>query len=785
MSSLLMLCLILLAGCVGSTSGQWLIDTIEIMNKFSGADSMSTGTKRCNSLTGFKISKSNKVSLPSTAKLCSFQPDYNFLCRDGDLDFESRVDYLNCIRRVENHLPLYATFSPPLTLTSATSPSATVSVSKGFTSWQCVIGQEKLCDGLSMCLTDECQCADVDVFYCADGVGCIAHANVCDGVEDCRDGSDECMCDDIIQCTVQDHTYCVPRTKYCSERDTDYGICTLKHETLNCSDQQLSDSERLDLKKEETLSPVDQCLNDYEQKEVIPSINFDNHSIPSFQIFCMQHCDSELDFFCNIVSYVWSVGFYLNCTVLQKTSYISNLCDGVIDCEGGLDEMHCPGRYYCNNASRNTASSMQLEWIALDKRCDNKKDCSNGKDECDNCTGKRTAGVASDQFMVQSRGMRSYMIAVSVLTVTMNVFAAVEIYRRDVDTRAGRVDKLFLITLCAYDTLMGLCVGVTFIKTIIYSGNYCLKDDEWRSSLQCKLLGCCFTLAAHGSLLTVSMISLTRCYKVAFDRTVRTKVIAVITAITFIFNTLHSALPIIPLSGVQDVFRASMTFSDNPFASEYDPLEMKRKYRVYKGDDVTFPDTYTMLERLNNISSKPGLFDPTELGYYSYSPLCIHNIYGTQSSLVVYKVVYMSVIVALLIATTISYITIVCNVYRTSKLAQQGAANQVNNNNTELSIKVVLVIGSQLFCWITVVILMAVYGLMKDIYAPDLLYELTAIVFLPMNSYLNPVFNSSLYRKVMTLVKRAFSVMNELRRHAVEPADVHVAVNNEVRTTAM
>ena len=370
-----------------------------------------------------------------------------------------------------------------------------------------------------MCLTDECQCADVDVFYCADGVGCIAHANVCDGTEDCRDGSDECMCDDIIQCTVQDHTYCVPRTKYCNERDTAYARCTIKHETLICPDQQLSDSDRLD----QTLSPVDQCLKDYSEKKVlIPNINFHNHL--NFKNFCLQHCDSELDFFCNIVSYEWSYGFYLNCTSLVQRTVpsISNLCDGVIDCEGGLDEMNCPGRYYCNNASSNNASTRKLEWIALEKRCDNKKDCSNGKDECDNCSGKRAAGVASDQFMVQSRGIRGYMIAVSVLIVTMNVFAGVEFYRRESATRAGRVDKLFLITLCAFDTLMGLCVGFTFIKTIIYSGNYCLKDNEWRASLQCKLLGCCFTLAAHGSLLTVSMISLTRCYKVAFDRTIRT-----------------------------------------------------------------------------------------------------------------------------------------------------------------------------------------------------------------------------------------------------------------------
>ena len=468
--------------------------------------------------------------------------------------------------------------------------------------------------------------------------------------------------------------------------------------------------------------------------------------------------------------------------VAGKTLRVENLCDGVIDCKEGLDEMDCVGRYYCFNDTKNNSP----EWISEDMRCDNKKDCSNGKDECDNCTGKRTAGVASDQYMVQRIGMRGYMIIVSVLIVIMNVCAGVEIYRNETTSRASKVDKLFLITLCAYDALMGLCVGFTFVKSIVYSGNYCLKDNEWRASLQCKFLGCCFTLAAHGSLLTVSMISLTRCYKVAFDRTIRVRVIAAVTAITFTFNVLHSVLPIIPLSGVQDVFRASMTFSDNPFATEYNHLEMKRKYRVYKGENVTFPDTYTMLDQLNNISSKAGLFNPEELGYYSYSPLCIHNIYGTQASLVVYKAVYITFIVTLLIATTISYITLVCSVYKTSRMAQQGAANQVGNNNTKLSIKVVLVIGSQLSCWIAVVVLMALYGLVKDIYAPDLLYELTAIVLLPMNSYLNPVFNSSLYRKIMTLVKKMYSQMNELRtKHAndVEPADV--TINRNVGTTAM
>ena len=107
-----------------------------------------------------------------------------------------------------------------------------------------------------------------------------------------------------------------------------------------------------------------------------------------------------------------------------------------------------------------------------------------------------------------------------------------------------------------------------------------------------------------------------------------------------------------------------------------------RKYKVYNGEDVPIPGTYNMLEDLKKISSKTGthnlwgckvissklylklqtvwvsismvlawtsyqyrpsgIFDGTELGYYSYSPLCIHNIYGFQTSLAWYKMLYIT-----------------------------------------------------------------------------------------------------------------------------------------------
>ena len=116
------------------------------------------------------------------------------------------------------------------------------------------------------------------------------------------------------------------------------------------------------------------------------------------------------------------------------------------------------------------------------------------------------------------------MVVGKALTLSLNIFATIEIARNDAESRTAKVDKLILLVLSGYDMLMGLCVGFTFVKSMIYSGKYCLHDREWRASLQCKILGCLFSFSAHGSLLMVSILSLTRCYKCVFNRTVKVKV---------------------------------------------------------------------------------------------------------------------------------------------------------------------------------------------------------------------------------------------------------------------
>ena len=66
----------------------------------------------------------------------------------------------------------------------------------------CEIKSELVCNGVSQCVTDECNCGN-DVFQCRNGWECVSLPQVSDERFDDSDGSDECGCLQYLNCASQ------------------------------------------------------------------------------------------------------------------------------------------------------------------------------------------------------------------------------------------------------------------------------------------------------------------------------------------------------------------------------------------------------------------------------------------------------------------------------------------------------------------------------------------------------------------------------------------------------
>ena len=630
--------------------------------------------------------------------------------------------------------------------------------------WYCWLSPKSTCDGFSECLTDECGCGE-DVFKCADGNGCIARANLCDGYKDCLDGSDECMCDDIVMCVLDDAEYCVPREKFCRGRILMYQDC-IPIQEVNCTGTKIDHNYLGEVELQE--KPLMKCLDSF-------YITIGRtHSL--FEQWCKDNCDKQVNHFCEriMIPNLGSPVFRCENETYSRRIPFNMICDGKIDCKNGFDEESCPGQYNCKNT---TQTGTFVDFIDSSLVCNGYKDCTGGDDECQTCLG---TGTSSDTKMVQSSFLQALIVIQCGLIFILNLVAIWDICHRESNSPATQVDKLTLGSICFYDSLMGIYLAYIFINSLLFSGKYCLNDHEWRSGLQCDVLGFLFTFSAHGSLFMISLTSLTRCCKCVLGYQISFKATVYISSVLHTVNAIHSVIPILPVSFIQDVFRARMTFHDNPFMREYNTFELTRKFVVYFGGNITVPDTYSMLDRLNNVSTGGHMFEPQELGYYSYSSLCIQNIFSDQQSLLGYKIIYFISITALLVIVSISYISIVIHSYRTSRDVNQLANNPNQNNNNDLSMKVMLMIGSQLLSWITVMTLTIVYSYI-DAFAPQLLYELIAVLIFPVNSFLNPVFNSFLYKWICTQVKWLINLVANAVPTGVNSVGVADEIELEVR----
>ena len=616
--------------------------------------------------------------------------------------------------------------------------------------WSCKLtSSAQLCNGVSVCQTDECNCHGnhhgnkTEVFYCADGLGCIALDSLCNNVQDCADGSDECFCSEFVVLSSPQTTdkICLEPEQYCDAKideriSPDFSSETGYHKCEDPEDYW------------DNLNPIDSCLDDaFRNLNTATDI-----AITDLAEYCRVNCSqvkNGWERFCShIVSgYPHPYEFICDTEDWTERYFLRKLCDGEINCGNHADEIGCPGRFYCS-------PNLTTEWIEEDKVCDNVKDCANGTDECGTCP---TNGLSSSEVLVKSNLVFAATIFMGTMIVFLNIREGYKCSTMACKSKAEKIDQVFLINVFFHDTLTGVYLCCIVLATLVlkFEGDYCQIEKIWRASSYCSCLGVLFSFSSHGSLMFIACMSITRfhtCRNIVVD--IKKRTIVILSISINILNILHSFLPLMPVTAIKEIFRTEIFFThlgENPFFSG-NPINRSRlafvhKEMLHREDD----DIYRMISDLSKITSKGHIFDVMEISYYGNTGLCVHNIFKSQENYKFYKLIYCNILVFLLGLVSAAYIKIILKQREYSKAVAPSVAGAEGPDSvtSQLTLKVALIIGSQLISWIPFILSVLYFEYIASKPASELVFEIFALVVIPMNSFLNPVFHSKLYKKAM------------------------------------
>ena len=678
--------------------------------------------------------------------------------------------------------------------------------------WYCIVPDFEVCNGKSLCLTDECKCRDnrAELFYCGDGQGCLSLNLVCDGNYDCFDKSDELLCDEVVNLTCSNSepkhlpfltnmTFSISKFLPCSLAWNGSNIYSSLYPFSDCD---LSFCATIDFENSKVagFEKMEGCMNklDIAALEIDSGSDTEKWLNLNLSSVCLDVCkDLASEEVCkNIVSgkYISTPGrlYEFRChnhleNTINETPHNEQfldmrvVCDGTFDCADKSDELFCLDRFYCSKGE------MKTSWISPEARCNSYKDCRNGRDECDDCTD---GSLSSDQFIVRNQVIFAWLIASCLGNLILNVYLFWENIKLEFASQENyvKVDRVLKLQICVYDGFLGVYLFAVIIANIRYWGRYCLSDDEWRSGWVCQCLGMLFNFSSHGSLLAVLLMSLTRAYKCTFSYSqgIHLRSVVILSIIIAVFNLAHSIIPAIPVEFIQNIFRIKLTMSQlNPFImKDFDNLtHIDRIYFQYFGKKEADVGLYEKLEELKKITNKPDVFSYRELSFYSWSPVCVQDLYGYRESLQNYKGCYITFILAVLATLSASYVKIL-KVFLQSKRTVNAQGNEDHDSENTLRLKVTFIIGTKLVSWLTIIGAMTYYHFSQK-NVPNGWFETTAICIVPVNSILNPIFNSEILQSTKKFFKDKFSPqsvtgLEETMLPALQAADVLVNTGRRV-----
>jgi hypothetical protein len=162
---------------------------------------------------------------------------------------------------------------------------------------------------------------------------------------------------------------------------------------------------------------------------------------------------------------------------------------------------------------------------------------------------------------------------------------------------------------------------------------------------------------------------------------------------------------------------------------------------------------------LQNMTTSKNWFAPSKIiaiGFYGSSTMCNPDIFSNEPALFVFKLIYAVENLIFVVIIIISYVQILKEYINSSSATepQHGAAgNQQQRDSRDeqvffLTMKVMILVGAQLCCWIPVNIAITVSFFSVPI--PPIINDILIGIIVPANSLINPIIHTDILKSLFT-----------------------------------
>ena len=428
----------------------------------------------------------------------------------------------------------------------------------------------------------------------------------------------------------------------------------------------------------------------------------------------------------------------------------SKVCNLIDDCGDGSDENVCSNHHQCDK---------NRTYISLAQTCDDKVNCKDWSDECNEQCGKE---------IINGLVLKVTAFAIGSIAIVLNTTVIIEScaeLRKGSSKSLILINKILMTMIALGDLLIGFYLLSVAIAVVIYGSSFCKERVKWLTSRYCSALGVISTIGGQISLFSLTLLSLFRAIGIknsllssnprvggneAYNGIAHSSKIVMFLVMPLISVT--TMVAVAPLfSSLEDFFVNGLAY-DSAVKLFTEPIGKDTHFaliQAYFGRARKQTLKWSLIETLvkDMFSSDYGHLDGKiqQVHFYGNDGVCLFKYFVNYNDPQrIYSLSVQVINILCFIIVAVSYIVISTTTTQNSSTLTQAnnpTAKLVRRRNKKLQKKITAIIITDFACWIPFVLVsflhfFAVIDASKQ-------YGLFSIVILPINSVISPFFYSN------------------------------------------